>query len=60
MKRSKLVGKKIRLVETGGAVSHKGDVGVVLSVDDCGYFKGTWGDYPVIPGLDRFEVLEEE
>lgn len=34
-----------------------GKFGEVTSINDKGELKGTWGDFTVMPGVDKFELV---
>lgn len=50
----------IRIINMTGEPQYAGKVGVVTSIDDIGQLHGTWGGCAVIPGVDKFEVVEDE
>lgn len=53
-------GDKIRITELKDSYSHDyaGREGFVEHIDDIGQLHGTWGGLAVIPGTDKFDVLE--
>lgn len=54
-----MVGKTIRIDEMAGEPQYAGKVGKVEFVDDAGQMHGTWGGCAVVPGSDRFTVIED-
>lgn len=52
------IGDKIRIIEMLGEPQYCGSEGVIQLIDDAGQIHGTWGGCALIPGEDRFEVLE--
>lgn len=52
------VGDKIKIIFMDGEPEYLGKVGVVEYIDDIGQIHGTWGGCALIPGVDRFEVVE--
>ena len=37
----------------------EGAEGIVTDIDYEDWLYGTWGDYPIIPDYDDFELIEE-
>ena len=62
MLNSNLKGKKILIQEIDDphADDYKGRVGVVTEVDDMGQLHGTWGGLALIPGADKYTILEDK
>ncbi len=58
MANSKLVGKKIRIIDMSGEPGYSGREGTVTFVDDMGQLHGTWGGLAVIPNEDDYEVID--
>lgn len=54
------VGTKIRIINMNGEPQYTGRVGVITHIDDLGQLHGTWGGCAIIPGVDSFEVVEDE
>lgn len=54
------VGTKIRIINMDGEPQYIGRVGVITNIDDLGQLHGSWGGCAVIPGVDSFEVVEDE
>lgn len=61
------VGDKILIIEmdnfngTDKAVTnYNGRFGVVEDIDSIGQLHGTWGGLAIIPGLDKFEIINTE
>lgn len=52
------VGDKIKTFFMDGEPSYSEKVGIVKYIDDIGQIHGTWGGCALIPGVDRFEVVE--
>ena len=59
MQNKELVGKKIKIRYMKGSWDYKGREGIVSFVDDIGQLHGTWGGLAVMPGEDKFDVIEE-
>ena len=53
------VGDKIRIIYMEDEPNYTGKEGVVTRIDDIGQIHGTWGGCALIPGVDKFEVVEE-
>lgn len=52
------VGDKIKIIFLYGETSYSGKAGIVEYIDDIGQIHGSWGGCVLIPGVDRFEVVE--
>lgn len=57
-KNEKYIGKKIKIIYMKYEWNYAGREGVVKNVDSLGQLHGTWGGLAVIPGEDKFEVIE--
>jgi hypothetical protein len=55
-----LIGKKVRIIEMKDEPNYKGRIGVIEHIDDIGQLHGSWGGCALIPGIDKYEVLENE
>jgi hypothetical protein len=53
-------GDKIKIIWMKGEPEYSGRVGVVLCIDGIGQIHGTWGGCALIPGVDQFEIIEED
>lgn len=53
------VGDKIKIIRVDGEPLYSGKVGVVECIDDIGQIHGSWGGCALIPGVDKFEIVEE-
>ncbi len=42
------------------AQKYDGRTGEVMSIDDIGQLHGTWGTLAIIPGVDKFEIINEQ
>lgn len=60
MKKTDIIGKKIRIIEMKDEPTYTGRIGIVDHVDGINQLHGTWGGLAIIPGTDKFEILEEE
>ena len=54
------IGDKIKIIRMDGEPGYKDREGVVELIDAIGQLHGTWGGCALIPGIDEFEVIEEE
>jgi hypothetical protein len=54
------VGKKVKIISMKDEPNYKGRIGVVEHIDDIGQLHGSWGGCALIPGIDKYEVLENE
>lgn len=55
------VGDKIKILSMQDIfVDYTGRTGTIEHIDSLGQLHGTWGGCAVIPGVDEFEVLEDE
>lgn len=54
------VGTKIRIINMNGEPQYTGREGVITHIDDLGQLHGTWGGCAIIPGVDSFEVVDDE
>ena len=52
------VGDKIRIIFMKGEPEYTGREGVVLIIDGIGQIHGTWGGCALIPGTDKYEIIE--
>ena len=59
MNKQDCVGKLLVIVEMKGELDYRGRVGRIKHVDDAGQFHGTWGSLAVVPGVDKYLILEE-
>ena len=51
------VGDTICIDYMDGEPGYAGRTGVVTNIDDMGQVHGTWGGLAVIPGADKFHVI---
>ena len=54
---SGLEGQTLRIFHIEGRPEAMGKVGTVKEVDDAGLLHGTWGDYPLDPTKDRYQLV---
>ncbi|MDD7316839.1 MAG: DUF4314 domain-containing protein [Bacillales bacterium] len=54
------VGDKIKIILMVGEPQYSGKEGVVEHIDDIGKIHGSWGGCSLIPGIDKFEKVEEK
>jgi len=55
------IGDKIRIVHLEGEGSeYDGKEGTIENIDGIGQLHGTWGGLAVIPGVDEFEIINED
>ena len=54
------IGDTIRIIEMQGEPQYSGRTGVIRSIDDMGQLHGSWGGLAVIPGEDRFEIVDTQ
>ena len=59
MNKQDYVGKLLVIVQMKGEPDYWGRVGRIKHVDDAGQFHGTWGSLAVVPGVDKYLILEE-
>lgn len=59
MNKQDYVGKLLVIVQMKGEPDYWGCVGRIKHVDDAGQFHGTWGSLAVVPGVDKYLILEE-
>ena len=52
------VGDKIKIIFMEGETSYSGKIGIVEHIDDIGQIHDNRGGCALIPGVDRFEVVE--
>lgn len=55
----KLIGKKIRIIKMYEAPTYARREGVVTEIDRFGRVFGTWGRKCLLPGFDKYEIIEE-
>ena len=54
-------GDKIRIISMDDPyVNYDGRTGVITHIDDLGQLHGTWGGCALIPGVDRFEIINKK
>lgn len=51
-------GSKIKIIEMKDEPTYDGTIGVVNHIDSIGQIHGSWGGCALIPGIDKFEVIE--
>lgn len=54
------VGDKVRIIYMDGEPQYTDKEGVITRIDDAGQIHGNWGGCALIPGVDLFEIIEEE
>jgi hypothetical protein len=54
------VGKKVKIISMKDEPNYTGRIGVIEHIDDIGQLHGSWGGCALIPGIDKYEVLENE
>jgi len=59
MNKQDYVGKLLVIVQMKGEPDYWRRVGRIKHVDDAGQFHGTWGSLAVVPGVDKYLILEE-
>lgn len=59
MDKQDYVGKLLVIIQMKGEPDYWGRVGRIKHVDDAGQFHGTWGSLAVVPGVDKYLILEE-
>ena len=59
MNKQDYVGKLLVIIQMKGEPDYWGRVGRIKHVDDAGQFHGTWGSLAVVPGVDKYLILEE-
>ncbi len=67
MEMSHRIGNEIRIIEMDdaegkdpAACSYAGKSGTIVYIDDAGQLHGIWGALAVIPGIDKFEIINEK
>ena len=58
MDKNLYLGKRIQIIEMVDEPSYTGRVGIVEHIDDMNQLHGTWGGLAVIPGVDKFILLD--
>ena len=53
------IGDKIRIIEMKDEPQYTGCEGYVKHIDDAEQIHGTWGGCALIPGLDKYIIIEE-
>lgn len=51
------VNDKIKIINMIGEPNYNGKEGVITSFDDANQLHGTWGGCALIPGLDKFIII---
>ena len=59
MNKNEYLGKTIVIITMKDEPTYSGRIGVVELVDDMNQLHGTWGSLAVIPGVDSFQILED-
>lgn len=55
------IGDKIKILFIDDPfVNYYGRTGTIEQIDDIGQLHGTWGGCAIVPGVDVFEVLNDE
>lgn len=52
-------GDKIKIIEMKDEPQYTGREGFVSHIDDAEQIHGTWGGCALIPGLDKYIIIEE-
>ena len=52
------VGDEIRIIRMDGNDTYRNKKGVVKEIDKAYQLKGTWGNSPIIPRDDTFEIVK--
>ncbi len=52
------VGDKIKTIFIDGEPSYSGKIGIIEHIDDIVQIHGSWGGCALIPGVDKFEIVE--
>lgn len=53
------VGDKIKIIQMNGEPQYSGKIGIVEHIDDIGQIHGSWGGCALIPGVDKYQIIEE-
>ena len=53
------IGKLLVIVKMKGEPEYWGRIGRIKHVDGAGQLHGTWGSLAVVPGVDKYLILEE-
>ena len=59
MNKTDYLGKTIVIITMKDEPTYSGRIGVVKHVDDMNQLHGTWGSLAIIPGVDSFQILED-
>ena len=51
------IGDKIHIDWMDGEPDYMGREGIVKRIDDAGQLHGTWGGCALIPGIDKYHVV---
>lgn len=57
MDKSKMIGKKIRIINMRGEPDYAGKEGIIEHIDALGQLHGTWGSLAIIPQEDIYEFV---
>lgn len=53
------IGDKIKIINMQGEPHYTNREGVVTHIDDAGQIHGTWGGCAILPGIDKFIILDD-
>ena len=59
MNKQDYVGKLLVIIQMKGEPNYWGRIGRIKHVDGAGQLHGTWGSLAVVPGVDKYLILEE-
>ena len=54
------VGQKIRIIDMDEEPNQKGKVGIITRIDDMCQLHGTWSGLAVLPGWDKFDIIDDQ
>ena len=53
------IGDKIKIISMNGEPNYIGKIGIVEHIDSIGQIHGTWGGCALIPGVDEYEIIND-
>lgn len=58
LKSDYLVGKHVQILFMYGEPLYSGRKGIITTIDSVGQIHGTWGGCALIPGTDKWKIIE--
>lgn len=60
MRKLRILGRKIRIINMRGEPNYAGREGVIEHIDALGQLHGTWGGLAILPDQDIYEFIGDD